>query len=134
MVLAGCWSGQGANDACLDVRKVAASFPHIKPDDSGTTIIPRIDEELAAAREAQRTFADDVPPDFRNAWARMIDALQANRKAWQDATPWKGAPGTDMIGVLNLGEAKADEAKKALDAVADKHGFDYCGTAISWQY
>ncbi|MFI0466254.1 hypothetical protein ACH347_19435 [Saccharopolyspora sp. 5N102] len=51
-------------------------------------------------------------------------------------TALKGAPGTDMIGVLQLGaaEQKADDAKNALNAAADRHGFATCGSAIDWRY
>jgi hypothetical protein len=137
LLLTGCSFFQSANGACASVQEVVNSLPPADRSDTGVEIMPRIDEELDAAREAQRVFADaDVPADFQEAWTRMIGALEENRTTWQDVTPWKGVPGTQMIGVLRLSDAKSkgDEAKNSLNAAADKHGFANCGSAINWQY
>ncbi|MEU6266871.1 hypothetical protein [Saccharopolyspora shandongensis] len=133
----GIRGGQSANGACSDVKEVVDAVPPTKPDDTGVEIMPRLDEPIAAAREAQGVFADaEVPADFQDSWNGMTEALQEDREAWQSVTPWKGAPGTDMIGVLQLGSAKqkVDDAKNALNAAADRHGFASCGSAIDWRY
>ncbi|MEV0697081.1 hypothetical protein AB0I53_04055 [Saccharopolyspora sp. NPDC050389] len=137
LFLSGCSLFQSTDSACSDVKEVVEALPPTNPDDTGVEIMPRIDQQIAAAREAQGVFADaEVPAEFQDAWTGMIGALEENREAWQAVTPWKGAPGTEMIGVLELGSVKqkADDAKNSLNAAADRHGFASCGTAINWQY
>jgi hypothetical protein len=137
--LTGCSSPspqERINDACADVKKVVDAQRKLGPDDNGTAFIPVIDKEYAAARKAQAHFAAaNAAADFTAAWNNMLSAMWGNRKAWQNVTPWRGAPGTEMIGTLNLAEAKTklDEAKKSLNAAAHKHEYTTCA-AITWQY
>ncbi|MEV0081750.1 hypothetical protein [Saccharopolyspora sp. NPDC050642] len=137
LLLSGCSFFQNADGACSDVKEVVDAVPPTSPDDTGVEIMPRLDRQIEAGRAAQGVFADaEAPADFQDAWTGMIGALEEDREAWQSVTPWKGAPGTDMIGVLQLGAAKqkVDDAKNALNAAADRHGFASCGSAIDWRY
>lgn len=137
--LVGCSSPstqEATNGACSDVKEVVDKQPKLGGDDDGTKFIPAIDKELDAARDAQGDFADaDAAADFVGAWKKMVGAMEENRKAWKTVTPWRGAPGTDLVGVLGLAEAssKVDTAKKSLNAAAKKRGYTTCAS-IKWQY
>ncbi|MEU5847075.1 hypothetical protein [Saccharopolyspora shandongensis] len=37
-------------------------------------------------------------------------------------------------GIRGSAKQKVDDAKNALNALADRHGFASCGSAIDWRY
>jgi hypothetical protein len=138
LLLASCSSpSDKVNDACSLVKDVTSSVPGIKEQDGANEIVPRIDQQLDAARKAQSAFQEaNADAELQAKWNNMIGALQENRDMWEASRNPRRARGTDMVIALGLAAKKerADTAKTELKVAAEKSGLAACGDPIKWQY
>lgn len=128
---------------CADVHKKVDGNPTVQGHDTAREILPTLDADLAAARDARVKLGEikpasdqDLPRhnEFISQWDQLIGSTQKLRDIWQDPTQGQGWRfGADVVYVLRISveDSRVKDARHTLTDAANKYGVPNCAD-IRW--